>query len=58
VQAEVLLVEPLIQLIDDRLAAAYKVHRLYDPAGKAELEAALPNIRAVITGGGTGLSNE
>jgi lactate dehydrogenase-like 2-hydroxyacid dehydrogenase len=58
VQAQVLLVEPLIQLIEDRLDAAYTVHRLYDPTGKAELEAALPNIRAVITGGGTGLSNE
>ncbi|WP_457090625.1 2-hydroxyacid dehydrogenase [Microvirga sp. P5_D2] len=57
-QAQVLLVEPLIKLIEDRLDAAYTVHRLYDPAGKAELEAALPNIRAVITGGGTGLSNE
>jgi lactate dehydrogenase-like 2-hydroxyacid dehydrogenase len=58
VQAQVLLVEPLIQPIEDRLDATYTVHRLYDPAGKAELEAALPNIRAVITGGGTGLPNE
>jgi lactate dehydrogenase-like 2-hydroxyacid dehydrogenase len=58
VQAQILLVEPLIQVIEDRLDAIYTVHRLYDPAGKAELEVALPSIRAVITGGGTGLSNE
>lgn len=55
---DILLVEPMMDFIDERLAAAYTVHRLYDPAHKASLEAALPNIRAVATGGGTGLSNE
>jgi lactate dehydrogenase-like 2-hydroxyacid dehydrogenase len=48
----------MMQSIEDQLDAAYTVHRLYDPAGKTALETALPNIRAVATGGGTGLSNE
>ncbi|CDZ56945.1 2-hydroxyacid dehydrogenase [Neorhizobium galegae] len=55
---DILLVEPLMQFIEDQLDAIYTVHRLYDPAQKDTLEAALPNIRAVATGGGTGLSNE
>ncbi|WP_108003638.1 2-hydroxyacid dehydrogenase [Mycoplana dimorpha] len=48
----------MMKLIEDRLDAAYTVHRLYDPASRAALEQALPNIRAVATGGGTGLSSE
>ncbi|NLS04076.1 2-hydroxyacid dehydrogenase [Rhizobium sp. P32RR-XVIII] len=48
----------MMKLIEDKLDDAYTVHRMYDPDGKAALEAALPNIRAVATGGGTGLSNE
>ena len=55
---DILVVEPLMKLVEDRLDAAYTVHRMYDPAGNVALEAALPNIRAVATGGGTGLSNE
>jgi len=55
---DILLVEQLMPFIEERLDAAYTVHRLYDPAQKAALEAALPKIRAVATGGGTGLSNE
>jgi lactate dehydrogenase-like 2-hydroxyacid dehydrogenase len=58
VKPDILLVEPMMQFIEDQLDAAYTVHRLYDPAQKETLEAALPNIRAVATGGGTGLSNE
>lgn len=55
---DILLVEPMMKLIEDRLDAAYTVHRLYDPASRAALEQALPNIRAVATGGGTGLSSD
>lgn len=42
----------------EALDAAYTVHRLYDPAARTALEAALPSIRAVATGGGTGLGND
>ncbi len=55
---EILLVEQMMPFIEERLDAAYTVHRMYDPAQKATIDAALPNIRAVATGGGTGLSNE
>ena len=55
---DILLVEPMMKSIEDKLDDAYTVHRMYDPAGKAALEAALPKIRAVATGGGTGLSSE
>ncbi|TCR85983.1 2-hydroxyacid dehydrogenase [Rhizobium sp. BK376] len=54
----ILLVEPMMQIIEERLDEAYTVHRLYEPAHKAAIDAALPGIRAVATGGGTGLSNE
>ena len=55
---DILLVEKMMPYVEERLDAAYTVHRMYDPEAKAALEAALPNIRAVATGGGTGLSNE
>ncbi len=55
---DILLVEKMMPYVEEHLDAAYTVHRMYDPAAKAALEAALPNIRAVATGGGTGLSNE
>lgn len=55
---DILLVEPMMKPIEDKLDDAYTVHRMDDPDGKAALEAALPNIRAVATGGGTGLSSE
>nr|WP_246617883.1 2-hydroxyacid dehydrogenase [Rhizobium populisoli] len=48
----------MMPYVEERLDADYTVHRMYDPEAKAALEAALPNIRAVATGGGTGLSNE
>ncbi|MBB2974312.1 lactate dehydrogenase-like 2-hydroxyacid dehydrogenase [Mesorhizobium sp. RMAD-H1] len=53
----ILLVEPMMKTIEERLDAAYTVHRLYDPAQAQTIEAALPTIRAVVTGGGSGLSN-
>lgn len=54
---DLLLTEPMMPSVMDALHRAYNVHRLYDPAAKADLEAALPSIRAVATGGGHGLSN-
>lgn len=55
---DILLVEPMMQFIEDKLDAAYTVHRMYDPNQKTSLEAALPRIKAVATGGGTGITNE
>ncbi|WP_112798048.1 MULTISPECIES: 2-hydroxyacid dehydrogenase [unclassified Neorhizobium] len=48
----------MMQFIEDKLDAAYIVHRMYDPNQKTSLEAALPRIKAVATGGGTGITNE
>ena len=50
---DILLVEPMMQFIEDKLDAAYTVHRMYEPGEEASLEAALPRIRAVATGGGS-----
>ncbi|KAB2664228.1 2-hydroxyacid dehydrogenase [Brucella tritici] len=55
---EVLLIEPMMRLIEERLDATYKVLRLYKPEDKAAIDTSLGTIRAVVTGGGTGLSNE
>lgn len=55
---DILLVEPMMQAIEDQLDALYTVHRLYNEAEKPAIEAALKTIRAVATGGGTGLSSE
>lgn len=55
---DILLVEPMMAIIEERLAAAYTVHRLYKPEEREALEAALPSIRAVATGGATGLARE
>lgn len=53
-----LLVEPMMGLIEARLDEAYTIHRLYDPAQQSSIEANLSAIRAVATGGGTGLSSD
>ncbi len=55
---EILLVEPMMPLIEERLEAVYKVHRLYRAEEEAAIEAAYGAIRGVVTGGGTGFSNE
>ena len=55
---DILLVEPMMQIIEAKLDDAYTVHRLYDPAQKQAIEAAAGSIRAVVTGGGTGLAND
>ncbi len=55
---ELLLVEPMMKAIEDKLDALYTVHRLYDESQKQAIEEALPRIRAASTGGGGGISNE
>ena len=54
----ILLVEPMIDIIEARLDETYTVHRLYDPAQQPAIEDILPVVRAVVTGGGSGLSND
>ncbi len=53
-----LLVEPMMAEIETRLDAAFQVHRLFDAAQRDGIEAALSEIRAVVTGGGIGLTND
>ncbi|MDX3924390.1 MAG: 2-hydroxyacid dehydrogenase [Shinella sp.] len=48
----------MMAALEAELDANYTVHRLYDPTRKAALEGALGSIRAVVTGGGAGISNE
>ena len=58
VKHEILLVEPMLTEIEERLDADYAVVRLFEPQGATAAEAAAGRIRAVVTGGGTGLSAE
>ncbi|MCE7029992.1 2-hydroxyacid dehydrogenase [Jiella sp. CBK1P-4] len=44
--------------IEERLDAAYAVVRLFEPGGAEAAKAAEGRIRAVVTGGGTGLARE
>ncbi len=53
---DLLLIEPMLPEIEARLDALYNVHRIFDPTNG--IEAAAPQIRAVVTGGGTGLARE
>lgn len=55
---DILLVEPMMAEIEERLDAAYTVHRIHQEDGAASAETALARIRAAVTGGGTGLSPE
>lgn len=55
---DLLLVEPMMAPIEEQLDANYTVYRLYDPAAKDEIAQKLGDIRAVVTGGGTGLDND
>lgn len=57
-KSEILLVEAMMPSVEARLDAAYTVYRLYDVAEADRIAAALPTIRAVVTGGGSGLSND
>ena len=49
---EILLIEPMMPEIEKQLDAAYTVHRF---ASVAQLEGIAPNIRAIATGGATGV---
>jgi lactate dehydrogenase-like 2-hydroxyacid dehydrogenase len=55
---DILLVEPMMAVFENQLDELYTVHRLFDAAQGQSIEEALPKIRAVVTGGGAGLSNE
>ncbi|CAD7056089.1 2-hydroxyacid dehydrogenase [Pseudorhizobium halotolerans] len=55
---EILLIEPMLDVIEARLDEAYVVHRHYAATEQEAIAKALPSIRAVVTGGGTGLSND
>ena len=55
---EIILVEPMMPVIEARLDADYTVHRLFDAAGRAAALDARPRIRAVVTGGATGIGND
>jgi len=55
---EIILVEPMMPAIETRLDAAYIVHRLFEPAGRDAALAARPRIRAVVTGGGSGIGSD
>nr|CAD6423874.1 2-hydroxyacid dehydrogenase [Rhizobium sp. Q54] len=55
---EILLVEPMLDVIEARLDEAYVVHRLYAAEEQEAIAKALPAIRAVVTGGGTGFAND
>jgi lactate dehydrogenase-like 2-hydroxyacid dehydrogenase len=58
VKPDILLVEPMMEMIEQRLDQSYTVHRLYDPAKSRSIDDALPRIKAVATGGGSGLSSD
>jgi lactate dehydrogenase-like 2-hydroxyacid dehydrogenase len=56
---EILLIEPMMPDAEARLEAAYEVHRLFEERDRtALLERVGPHIRAIVTGGGSGASNE
>lgn len=55
---DLLLIEPMMPAIEAQLDASYNVCRLFDPVQRQMIEASCSNIRAVVTGGGTGLSND
>ena len=55
---EILLVEPMMPAIEAALDAGYTVHRLSSAPDRERFVAEVgPRVRAVVTGGGTGVSN-
>jgi hydroxypyruvate reductase len=55
----VLLIEPMLPEVEAQLDAAYCVHRLFETQDRAALIAAIgASVRAIVTGGGHGASNE
>jgi hydroxypyruvate reductase len=56
---EILLIEPMMPEVEAQLDAAYRVHRLFKAEDPAALIAQVgPSIRAIVTGGAHGASNE
>jgi hydroxypyruvate reductase len=56
---DILLIEPMMPEVEARLDAAYRVHRLFDASDPSALVAKVgPSIRAIVTGGAHGASNE
>jgi hydroxypyruvate reductase len=56
---EILLIEPMMPEVEAQLDAAYRVHRLFKAEDPAALIAQVgPCIRAIVTGGAHGASNE
>jgi hydroxypyruvate reductase len=56
---DILLIEPMMPETEALLDAAYQVHRLFrEPDSAALLARVGPRIRAIVTGGGLGASNE
>lgn len=54
-KAEILLVDPMIPIIEERLDGAYTVHRLFAAADRPAFVASVaPKVRAVVTGGVSG----
>jgi hydroxypyruvate reductase len=55
----VLLIEPMMPEVETQLDAGYCVHRLFAAHDRAALIAAIgSSVRAIVTGGGHGASNE
>lgn len=58
-KADILLIEPMMSELEAQLDSRYQVHRLYEAADKAAFTAGVaPQIRAVVTGGGSGVKND
>ncbi len=56
---DILLIEPMMPEVEAQLDAAYNVHRLFQASDRAALITEIgPSIRAVVTGGAHGASNE
>jgi hydroxypyruvate reductase len=56
---EILLIEPMMANLESSLDANYQVHRLFQASDRASLLAEIaPRVRAVVTGGGTGVSSD
>lgn len=56
---EILLIEPMMPEVEARLDAAYEVHRVFQETDPSALIGRVaPRIRGIVTGGGSGASNE
>jgi hydroxypyruvate reductase len=55
---EILLIEPMMASIEANLDANYCVHRLFQAKDQAAFISGIaPNVRGIVTGGGSGASN-